>query len=52
MRILEDVRTHTGTLLVPRGFEVTERFLERIGNFGAELLEEKVRVLIPGAKSP
>ena len=37
MTILQDVRTHMGTLLVPRGFEVTNRFLERIGNLGASL---------------
>ena len=39
--------THVGTLLVPKGFEVTETFLERAQNFGPEMLLEKVRVLIP-----
>jgi response regulator RpfG family c-di-GMP phosphodiesterase len=51
MTILQDVRTHMGTLLVPRGFEVTNRFLERIGNLGADLLEAQVRVLVPGGIS-
>ena len=46
MTILQDVRTQVGTLLVPRGFEVTERFLERIVNFNAELLDEMVRVAV------
>lgn len=47
MTILQDVRTPVGTLLVPRGFEVTKRFQERIGNFGADLLDQKVQVLVP-----
>ena len=49
MTIMQDVRTHLGTLVVPRGFEVTERFLELIANFGGEILEERIPVLIPGA---
>jgi response regulator RpfG family c-di-GMP phosphodiesterase len=51
MIIMQDVRTHLGTLLVPRGFEVTALFLERIGNFGPEMLAESVRVLVPAAKA-
>jgi CheY-like chemotaxis protein len=51
MVIMQDVRTHQGTLLVPRGFEVTALFLERIGNFGPELLSEIVKVMVPAAKS-
>jgi response regulator RpfG family c-di-GMP phosphodiesterase len=47
MTILEDLRTQMGTLLVPRGFEVTETFLERIRNFGEGLLNEKIKVLVP-----
>ena len=44
MIILDDVRTHMGTLLVPKGFEVTEVFIERMRNFGPGILAEKVRV--------
>jgi CheY-like chemotaxis protein len=51
MVIMQDVRTHLGTLLVPRGFEVTSPFLERIRNFGPELLAETVKVVIPAAKA-
>lgn len=51
MVIAQDVRTHQGTLLVPRGFEVTSLFLERRRNFGPELLEEIVRVVVPAAKA-
>ncbi len=29
-----DLRTAVGALLVPKGFEVTEAFLERLRNFG------------------
>lgn len=45
MTLTEDLRTNNGTLLVPRGFEVTLTFLERIRNYGAEFLSEKVKVL-------
>lgn len=44
MTILQDVRTYMGTLLVARGFEVTERFIELMPNFGPDLLNERVRV--------
>ncbi len=36
MVLAEDVRTKSGALLVARGYEVTERFLERLGNFSQE----------------
>lgn len=49
MIIVQDVRTHLGTLLVPRGFEVTSLFIERIGNFGPGLLSETVKVIVPAA---
>ena len=50
MVIMQDVRTHLGTLLVARGFEVTSLFLERSRNFGPELLAETVKVVGPAAK--
>lgn len=46
MVMLDELRTHMGTLLVPKGFEVTPTFLERMRNFGAGMLNEKVRVLV------
>jgi len=46
MVFLDDLRTHMGTLLVPKGFEVTDVFLERLRNFGSGMLAEKVRVLV------
>ena len=50
MIIMQDVRTHMGTLLVARGFEVSATFLERIRNFGPDLQNETVKVLVPPAK--
>lgn len=50
MVMLDEVRTHLGTLLVPKGFEVTSVFIERMRNFGAGILNEKVRVLTNIAK--
>jgi len=46
MIIMQDVRTHMGTLLVARGFEVTSIFVEKARNFGPDLLNETVRVLV------
>lgn len=47
MIILQDVRTELGTLLVAHGFDVTERFVERMKNFGPGLLNEKIAVRVP-----
>jgi response regulator RpfG family c-di-GMP phosphodiesterase len=51
MIIMQDIRTHQGTLLVARGFEVSNTFLERSRNFGSELLNEVIKVQIPPAKA-
>jgi hypothetical protein len=51
MVIMEDVRTHLGTLLIARGFEVSPPFLERLRNLGAAILAEQVKVLVPLARS-
>jgi hypothetical protein len=47
MVIMQDVRTQMGTLLVPHGFEVTSLFLERSRNFGPDLLDEIIKVVVP-----
>lgn len=52
MTIMQDVRTHLGTLLVARGFAVSQPFLDRLHNFGASILSEKVKVLVSRAKTP
>ena len=46
MVILDELRTHGGTLLVAAGFEVTEAFLEARRHFGPDILNEKVRVRV------
>ena len=40
----DDVRTAVGAVLIPKGFEVTEAFLERVRNFGPAISQEKARV--------
>jgi len=50
MVFMVDLRTPVGTLLVPKGFEVTEAFLERLRNFGPGILQEKVRVMAAAGK--
>jgi CheY-like chemotaxis protein len=52
MVFLDDLYTQIGTLLVPKGFEVTETFLERARNFGPGILQEKVRVTAPAKSGP
>jgi response regulator RpfG family c-di-GMP phosphodiesterase len=52
MVIMQDVRTPRGLLFVARGFEVTNVFLERIRNFGQELLDRPVKVLLHGQAGP
>jgi response regulator RpfG family c-di-GMP phosphodiesterase len=46
MAFTQDVRTPDGTLLVARGFEVTEVFLEHARTFGPDLLNKSVRILV------
>jgi response regulator RpfG family c-di-GMP phosphodiesterase len=52
MVFMDDLRTQMGALLVPKGFEVSETFLERARNFGPGILQEKVRVTVPVKSSP
>jgi CheY-like chemotaxis protein len=52
MIILEDVRTPLGVLLVPKGFEVTDVFIERMRNFGSGILSERIRVSGPSVPTP
>lgn len=51
MIIMQDLRTSMGTLLVPRGFEVSEPFLQRLHNFGSGMLDEKIKVMVPAVKA-
>jgi response regulator RpfG family c-di-GMP phosphodiesterase len=49
MVILQDLYGSNGTLLVSRGYRVTEAFRERAANLGPELEGQRVRVLVPAA---
>lgn len=51
MIFVDDLRTSVGALLVPKGFEVTETFLERLRNFGPAILQERVRVTAASART-
>ena len=51
MIFADDLRTSVGALLVPKGFEVTETFLERLRNFGPSILQERVRVTQVSARA-
>ena len=51
MVFVDDLRTSVGALLVPKGFEVTTIFLERLRNFGPSILQERVRVTHISARS-
>ena len=46
MIFTEDVRTKTGLLLVARGFEVTQSFLEKVRNFQDGMVNEPLRVIV------
>jgi CheY-like chemotaxis protein len=44
MIIQQDVQTSLGVMLVPKGFEVTPSFLERISHFSSDVLDQRVKV--------
>jgi response regulator RpfG family c-di-GMP phosphodiesterase len=48
MIFAEDVKLLNGTLLVARGYEVTQGFAERARNFKPGTVREPVRVILPG----
>jgi len=52
MVFAEDVRLASGTLLVARGYEVTQGFLERIRNFSPGTVKEPVRVVLSTGLAP
>ncbi len=51
MTLLDDVRTESGVLIVPHGFEISLSFLERMRNFAPNVLNEPVKVAIKPAKT-
>jgi CheY-like chemotaxis protein len=44
MILMDDLRTEQGTLLLSRGYEVSQSFVDRMRNFSPALLEERVRI--------
>ncbi|MEM9070675.1 MAG: response regulator [Myxococcota bacterium] len=46
MVFVHDVKTHVGTLLVPRGFEVTKSFVARVHGYPRGFVPELVRVAV------
>lgn len=44
MILQQELRTGAGALIVPKGFEVTKTFLDRIGHIAPELMDTKVRI--------
>lgn len=46
MTILDELRTDMGVLLVPKNFEVTTKFLDRISDIAPEQMFTKVRVSV------
>jgi CheY-like chemotaxis protein len=46
MILMDDLRTDLGTLLVSRGYEISQSFIDRMRNFGPGLLDERVRVQV------
>ncbi|MCC7382065.1 MAG: response regulator [Deltaproteobacteria bacterium] len=51
MIVAEDVKTPSGGLLVARGYEVTDRFLERVWNFPEPVRRGLWRVIVPEARA-
>jgi len=47
MRLRDEIRTSVGALLVPVGFEISERLLDRISQVAPEVLEQTVRLVNP-----
>ena len=46
MVLVDDVKTRNGLLLVARGYEVTQSFLERIRNFRDGVVNEPLRITV------
>ena len=51
MKLRDEIRTTVGALLVPVGFEISERLLDRISQVAPEVLDQKVRLVTPGRPS-
>jgi len=52
MVLVDDVKMQNGMLLVARGYEVTQSFLERVRNLKPGTVKEPLRVVLRGAGKP
>lgn len=52
MIFMDDLRSEFGVLLVPRGYEVSASFVERMQNYSAAMLNENVRITTKTTKAP
>jgi CheY-like chemotaxis protein len=52
MIVAEDLRTRTGVLLVTKGYQVSESFVARLGNFNPDLLPTVIRMRKMPALTP
>ena len=48
MVVADDVRLTSGPILVARGYEITDRFVERVRNFAPDSIQQPVRVIVHG----
>jgi len=44
MRLRQEIRSQVGALLVPFGFEISQRLLERLSQVAPETLEQPARL--------
>ena len=44
MRLRQEIRSQTGALLVPYGFEMSERLLQRLSQVAPEVLDQPARL--------
>ncbi len=49
MRLLQEIRTPLGALLVPIGIEISVRLIDRIAQMAPALLDQRIRVVPPSA---
>jgi hypothetical protein len=54
MILMDDLRTDLGTLLLSRGYEISQSYVDRMRNLSPALLEQRVRIHVsrPTSRSP
>jgi CheY-like chemotaxis protein len=49
MRLRQEIRSHVGALLVPHGFQISQRLLERLSQVAPDVLDQPVRLAAASA---